>query len=273
MNAVMIVAAESWRRVAAARATLGFAVVFALLALGLSYFGLAGNRTAGFQGFARVTASLLNLVVLVVPLFSLLVGTSEITGRTHQFSMILAQPVGRRTVLLGTYLGVAGALLAAVGMGLGGAGLVIALRTDTAALGGYLVLLATTAALVLAFLALSFLLGVVFLDRLKALGAALVVWFVAVIGYDLALIGLTASLRGLPLKTILLPAILLNPVDLTRVLVTLAAGRGALFGPAGANLVDTFGAPGGAAVAGAALLLSLTLPLMLAVVTFRKRDL
>ena len=59
MNGCLTVARESLRRVAAARAILLFAVLFAAMAVGLSYFGLAGQRAAGFQGFARLTASLL----------------------------------------------------------------------------------------------------------------------------------------------------------------------------------------------------------------------
>lgn len=273
MSRLMVVAAESWRRVGAARATFGFALLFSLLALGLSYFGLAGQRAAGFQGFARVTASLLNLVVYLVPLIALILGSAEITSRRQHLSVVLAQPVGRAEVLLGNFLGVAAALSAALAIGLGGAGLIIALQTDTSSLGPYLVLIGCSLALLLSFLALAYLLGVLLLDRLRALAAALIVWFAAVVGYDLALIGLSALLRGLPLKAILLPAILLNPVDISRVLVTLASGRGALFGPAGAVLVETFGRPLGAAMAVAALLVQILLPLGLALWVFRRRDL
>ena len=119
MNGCLTVARESLRRVAAARAILLFAVLFAAMAVGLSYFGLAGQRAAGFQGFARLTASLLNLTVYVVPLMALMVGTTEVAGRLHQLSVVLAQPVGRTAVLVGSYLGVASALAASLAIGLG----------------------------------------------------------------------------------------------------------------------------------------------------------
>ncbi|MFH2052064.1 MAG: ABC transporter permease [bacterium] len=273
MNGCLMVARESLRRVSAARAILLFAVLFGALALGLSFFGLAGQRASGFQGFARLTASLLNLVVYVVPLMALMVGTTEVAGRLHHLSVVLAQPVGRTAVLLGNYLGVAGALAAALVIGLGAAGVLVALQTSTASVGGFLALVATALALLLAFLAVAFLLGVVFLDRLRAMGAAVVFWFAAVVGYDLAVIGVSSLLKGVALKTVLLPAILLNPVDLARVIVTLAGGRGALFGPAGAALVDVFGGPGGTALAAGALVLHVVLPLGAAVVVFRRRDL
>lgn len=273
MSATLIVARETWKRVSASRTTVGFAIVFSALALALSYFGLSGNRAVGFQGFSRVTASLANLVVYVVPLCALIVGTTEITGRPKSLAIVLAQPVRRRDVLLGSFLGVAAALGTALLIGLGGAGVLIALQAGSASAVGYLVLVGASLVMLLAYLAIAYFLGVTLLDRLRATGAALLVWFGTVIVYDLALIGLSALFRGLPLKSILVPAILLNPVDITRVLTTLASGRGALFGPAGASLVETFGTTGGAAVALAAFALQITLPLALALWIFRRRDL
>lgn len=273
MKELWLVAEETARRVAAAKATVAFAAAFAVLALAVSYFGLAGYQTSGFQGFGRVATSLMNLVVYLVPLTALMMGTAEITGRREALALVLAQPVRRTEVILGTFLGVAGALASALIIGLGGAGLVIAFQTTSASASAYLVLLGQSLALLLAFLAAAFLVGVVFLDRLRSMAAAILLWFACVVGYDLALIGLTSAFRGVSLKSILIPAILLNPVDIARVLVTLAGGRGALFGPAGATLVETFGNTGGAVVAVLALLFQIALPLFLAVRVFQRRDL
>jgi Cu-processing system permease protein len=273
MSGMWVVAEETMRRVAAAKATLAFAIAFSVLSLAVSYFGLAGYHAAGFQGFGRVTTSLFNLVVYLVPLMALILGTTEIAGRREALALVLAQPVGRLEVLLGSYLGLAVGLAAALVVGLGSAGALILLQTSSASWGAYGVLLVLSLLLLLAFLAVSFLLGVIFLDRLRSMAAAILVWFACVVGYDLALIGITSALRGLPLKSFLLPAILLNPVDMTRVLVTLAGGRGALFGPAGATLVDTFGHAGGGMLAAAALLLQVLVPLAVAARIFQTRDL
>jgi Cu-processing system permease protein len=273
VSGLWIVAEETMRRVAAAKATLAFAVAFSLLSLAVSYFGLAGYHAVGFQGFGRVTTSLFNLVVYLVPLMALILGTAEVAGRREALALVLAQPVGRIEVLLGSYLGLAMALAAALVVGLGSAGAMILLQTSTASLGAYAVLVLLSVMLLLAFLAVAFLVGVVLLDRLRSMATAILVWFACVVGYDLALIGITSVLRGLPLKSFLLPAILLNPVDISRVLVTLAGGRGALFGPAGATLVETFGHAGGAGVAAAALLLQIAFPLVLALRIFKTRDL
>ena len=74
------------------------------------------------------------------------------------------------------------------------------------------------------------------------------------------------------MKLCLIPALLLNPVDLSRVLVTLAVGEGALFGPTAAALMRTAGTPAGLAVGIAALAAQTTVPLLLALHVFRRRD-
>src|SRR5574338_931275 len=59
------------------RWTLIFAGVFSVLVLAISYFGLATAGAIGFQGFARTSASLLNLVLYVIPLVALTMGTGH----------------------------------------------------------------------------------------------------------------------------------------------------------------------------------------------------
>ena len=134
MTSVWTVAEETMRRVAAAKATLAFAIAFSVLSLGVSYFGLAGFQASGFQGFGRVTTSLFNLVVYLVPLLALILGTAEVAGRREALALVLAQPVGRFEVLLGSYLGLALALTAALVVGLGSAGALILLQTSVASL-------------------------------------------------------------------------------------------------------------------------------------------
>ena len=114
--------------------------------------------------------------------------------------------------------------------------------------------------------------GTVAGDRVRAMSLALLGWFAAVVGYDLAVLGATSLLSGLPLESVLFPALLVNPIDLTRVLVTLAVGSGALFGPTSAVLAKWFGGGGGAALGAAVLALETLVPLLLAVRAFRRRD-
>ena len=109
-------------------------------------------------------------------------------------------------------------------------------------------------------------------DRVRAMAVALGLWLLLVVAYDLAVLGATAVLSGLPLEAVLFPALLVNPVDLARVLVTLAVGSGALLGPTSAVLAKLFGATWGIALGVVVLALETVVPLWVAVRVFRRRD-
>jgi ABC-type transport system involved in multi-copper enzyme maturation permease subunit len=104
------------------------------------------------------------------------------------------------------------------------------------------------------------------------MSAALLLWLLMVVAYDLVVLGATAMLQGAPLETVLFPALLLNPVDLARVLTTLAVGSGALFGPTSAVLMRTFGSSAGIALGLAVLTIESAVPMLIAVRVFRRRD-
>lgn len=272
LRRVSVIARDEYRRALETRWLFGFTVAFAALVLGLSYFGLAQSRDVGFQGFARVTLSLMNLVLLLVPLTGLLMGVGSLAAGGDALPLLLAQPVSRSEVLAGKYLGLGLALSAAQALGFGGGGVVVALQAGADQLPGYVAL--TVMSLVLGWqsIALAVMIAALAADRLQAIAAALLAWLAMAIAYDLAVLGLTAVLSGLPLEAVLFPALLLNPVDLTRVLVTLAVGSGALFGPTSAVLARWFGAGGGIAAGAAVLALETLLPLAIAARVFRRRD-
>jgi Cu-processing system permease protein len=269
---VVVVAREEYRRALETRWLFGFAALFAAFVLGLSYFGLAQSREVGFQGFARVTLSLLNLVLFMVPLVGLTLGVTSITGSGETLPLLLAQPVTRGEVLAGKFIGLAAALGVAQALGFGGGGLVVALNAGADQVPGFLALTGLSLLLGWLNLAAALFIATVWTDRLKAMSAALLLWLLMVVAYDLVVLGATAVLRGLPLQAVLFPAMIVNPVDLVRVLTTLAVGSGALFGPTSAVLMRMFGSTGGVAVGLGALLLETAVPLALAAYLFRRRD-
>ncbi len=269
---IRVIAREEYRRALEARWLFAFAAIFAAIVLGLSYFGLAQSREVGFQGFARVTLSLLNLVLFVVPLTGLVLGVTSVTGGSETLSLLLAQPVTRGEVLGGKFIGLAAAFGVAQALGFGGGGIVVALNAGPDQVPGFLVLTGLSLVLGWLSLAVSLFLAVVWPDRLKAMSAALLLWLLMVVAYDLVVLGATALLRGVPLQTVLFPALLLNPVDLVRVLTTLAVGSGALFGPTAAVLVKMFGSGVGIAIGLGVLFLETAVPLFLAALIFRRRD-
>lgn len=268
---VWVLAEEEFRRAVESRWLFAFAALFALFVLGLSYFGLAQSREVGFQSFARVTLSLLNLVLFTVPLAGLLLGVSSLAGN-EGLSLLLAQPVSRRDVLLGKVLGLGGAFSAAQLLGFGGGGVVVALSAGAEGVRGFAVLCALSLIIGWLTCTTALFLAALWPDRLRAMTAALGLWLLMVVAYDLAVLGATTILNGLSLQTVLLPALLLNPVDLARVLVTMAVGAGALFGPTSAVLVHTLGSTVGVVLGVCVLAIETIVPLLAAVWVFERRD-
>src|SRR5690606_9508271 len=74
-----------------------------LMALTLSVSALSGDRS-------QIAISLLNLVLLLVPLISLIFSTIYSYQLRDFLDLLLAQPVSRRGVFLGQYFGVSSAL-------------------------------------------------------------------------------------------------------------------------------------------------------------------
>jgi len=267
-----VVAREEFRRAFETRWMFGFTLLLVALVLGLSYFGLSQSREVGFQGFDRVTLSLMNLVLFIVPLTGLTLGVTSVTGGSGTLALLLAQPVARGEVLLGKFAGLAAALSVALALGFGAGGLLVALNTGPQQAGSFLVLTAITLMLGWLTVAAALAIAVVWPDRLKAMSAALLLWLLMVVAYDLAVLGATAAFHGVPLQAILFPSLILNPVDLARVLIMLSMGSGALFGPTAAVLARAFGAGPGIALGLAVLSVETLVPLLVAVAVFRRRD-
>lgn len=272
LGRIGVVAREEYRRALETRWLFGFTALFAAMVLGVSYFGLVQSGEVGFQGFSRVTLSLLNLVLFTVPLTGLILGVGSVSGSAETLPLLLAQPVGRGEVLAGKYLGLVAALSAAQALGFGAGGLIVALQAGPEQIRAFVVLTGVSLLLGALSLAAALALASILADRVKALAAAIFLWLLLVVAYDLGVLGATALLRGLPLQSVLFPALLLNPVDLARVLVTLAVGSGALFGPTSAVLVNLLGGSGGALLGFGALLVQTAVPLAVAARVFGRRD-
>jgi Cu-processing system permease protein len=273
---LLLVARQELLLAARSRWTQIFAAVFAVLALGVAASGyiLSGGR--GFQDFARTSASLVELVALVVPLAALLMGVLALAPERGTAELLYAQPISRRTVLLGKLLGLFAALTAAESVGFGIAGLVIFSRSGEAGGGGYALLVLGSVLLTAAFLAIAALLaaGAVGRKRQRALALAVVVWFVAVVLFDLVVLGAASMLPSRTASRLLVVSVIVNPVGAVRTGTLLAIEGTAAFGAASlAFFRFTRGEVGAAAVLVASIVAWTAIPAALAVRRLGRVDL
>ncbi len=229
---------DAWRN----RWFLLYSTAFAVLALAMSWLSLVGVAGTGFAGLGRTAASLVNLVILIVPLMGLTLGAAGIAGERESgsFLYLLSQPVGRLEVVLGKFLGVGTAVIAALLLGFGIAALVIARRVGEVAAGPFLAFLGLAALVALASVSVGLLVSALSKKSSLASGVALLLWLAFVLLGDLGLMGTSLVMRlGSPE---LLAAALVNPLQQFKLaaILTLRGGLEVL-GPAGLYAERTFG--------------------------------
>src|SRR3569832_1835254 len=120
-----IASKEFWDRIRN-RWVLAVALVFTAFALVIAYFGAAQQGAVGFRSIDLTIASLVSLVIYLIPLIALVLGFDAIVGERERGSLdlLLSMPITRLELLLGKYFGLAAALafstIAGFGRGAGG---------------------------------------------------------------------------------------------------------------------------------------------------------
>lgn len=220
-----------------------YTAIFTLLALAMAWFGLSGMGSSGLAGFGRTAASIINLVLLVVPLMGLTLGALSLAGERERGTLLylLAQPVTPFEVFAGKYLGLAVAMFNALLFGFGISGVLIAWQESLVDAGAYLLVVAFAFLLGLVSLSLGFLISSLSRKGATAISIALFVWLALVFFGDLGLMG-TALVLELRVEELFALA-LANPVQIFKIAAILDI-RSSLevLGPAGLYAVRTFGA-------------------------------
>lgn len=210
---------------------LGFGLLFMFLAFFVTYFSQTENT--GFDGFNRMTASLLNLNLLMIPLISLLMGSMFLAGEKEDsgLQLLLTYPIYVRSVLIGKYAGLFVALSVVLTGGYGIALLSMYLINSHVSLIVILKFYLLSLLLSGMFVALSILIGILSKTRIQALGLSLVVWAIFTLFYEFMLMGISLFLPKQSILLMLSVAIFLNPAELIRVWSILSLDGASVFGP------------------------------------------
>ena len=223
------------------RWTLVFAGLFGVLVLAISYFGLVTGGDVGFQGFARTSASLLNMVLYIVPLVALTMGTLSFTSEKSASELLFSQPVTRGEILVGKFVGLFASIFAATLIGFGLAGIIIAAQAGSEGALRYPAFVGFSLLLALIFLSLSAFIAALCRRQSKAFGVALFVWFFFVLFYDLLVIGLTFLFKERTANAFILGSLFGNPVDMVRIASLMTLNGKDIFGAGGAALLRFLG--------------------------------
>jgi len=250
------------RNVLRGKALLGYAAFFVLVTTGLVALG---------GGVQRALPSLVSVVLLVVPLASLLLTVVALYDGRDFTELLLAHPVARGPLLLGRYLGLTLPLALALPLGVGAPLGFSGIPGDQ--LPAALLILGAGVLLTAVFTALGLCVTVLVQEPARGLGLALVLWLALTLLYDGAVLAAAHAFSAWPLEEPMLVAMLLNPVDLARMVMLVAVDASVLAGYTGAVFADFFGGVRGPLLAAAALLLWVGLPGAFALRRFRRMDL
>lgn len=256
-------AAEELKIALRSRWTQIFAVVFAILAGGVAAAGYVISGGHGVQDFSRTSASLVHLVVLVVPLISLMLGVLSLSLERGAAEVVFALPVSRWTILLGRLMGLFVALALAQSFGFGLAGLLVYTQSGPEGVGDFVIVLGASLLATAVFLALAALQSADAFGRrrTKALALALVAWLVGEVFIDLAALGLATFLPSGAASRVLILANLVNPIGALRTgALLLVEGTGAFGAASLALLRFTHGPAGATALIALSLLMWIVVP-------------
>lgn len=240
-NAVITIARQELVINIRNRWTLVFAGVFGVLVLAISYFGLVTAGSVGFEGFARTSGSLLNIVLYIVPLVALTMGTLSFTSEKTASELLFSQPITRAEILVGKFLGLFASIFVATLIGFGLAGVIIAAKAGNEGALRYPAFVGFSLMLALIFLSLSAFISAVCRRQSKAFGVALAVWFFFVLFYDLLVIGFTFLLKERTANIFIFGSLFGNPVDMVRIGSLMTLNGKDIFGAGGAALLKFLG--------------------------------
>lgn len=239
-----------------------YTLFFAAATAGLLYFGDEPSQAA---------LSSLNLVLLVVPLVALMLGMNYYYYTRDFVQLILTQPVSRPSVFIGQYAGVALPLAGAFVVGTGVPFLVYAF-SNPVSVSMIVSLLVSGALISLVFTALAFWLGIANEERARALGLALGVWLLLTVVYDGLMLFFIMLAQAYPIERAVIGLSLLNPVDLSRILVLMQLDAAALMGYTGALFRTFLGSGLGVALSVTVLAVWVFVPTLLAGRSFRLKN-
>lgn len=219
-----------------------YSVVFTLLSLGLSFIGLSGLENYGVSGFGRTTASLINMIILFVPLMGLTLGAMSIAYEREKGTLLymLAQPVSNLEVLIGKYSGLALSILCSLVLGFGLSGVIIAIKGGGADIWSFIIFIPLTFLLALVSLSIGMFISGYFKNYDTALGVSIFIWLFLVIFSDLGIIG-TSFLINLDINQVFLLT-LFNPIQVFKLSAIFSLRDNLeILGPVGIYAIRNFG--------------------------------
>ena len=187
---------------------------------------------------AKGLLSLLNIILIIVPLVSILFSAIYVYNSAEFLELLVSQPLKRKTIWLSRFM-----------------------------------MLGTGLLLTVIFVAIAMLAAVTTRDKAKGIGIAILLWLYFSLLFDGLVLFLLFQFADYPLEKAMIGVSMLNPIDLSRVLILLRMDVSALMSYTGAIFKDFFGTQKGLMLSFLVLAIWIIIPTWLSLRKFKRKDL
>ncbi|HNE94284.1 MAG TPA: ABC transporter permease subunit, partial [Chitinophagaceae bacterium] len=237
---------------------IAYTIMLALFAW--SAFSLEDNGSKG-------VLTVLNIVLLTVPLVSILFSTIYIYNSSEFIELLISNPVNRGMVWKALFIGLSLSMVTAYIVGVG-IPLLLFANFATA-----IMMVATGIMLSMIFVSVAFLCSMFTRDKAKGIGVSIMLWLYFALLFDGIVLFLFFQFADYPIEKIVVILSALSPVDLSRILILLKLDVSAMLGFSGAIFQNYFGSNWGLVLSFALLGLWIAVPFAISLRKFKKKDL
>lgn len=188
----------------------------------------------------KAIITLMNIIIVLTPLIGTIFGVMYYYNSKEFTELLLAQPIKRNTIFMGQYLGISISLTLSLILGLGIPFLMYGLFMSSAIF-DFTLLLVVGTLLNFIFVALAFNIALSNENRIKGFGYAILMWLFMAVIYDGVFLISLVMFNEYPLDNFALISSMVNPIDLSRILILLKLDISALLGYTGAVFKKFFG--------------------------------
>lgn len=190
-------------------------------------------------GFTRQTASFLNVLLFLLPLFTLTIGSMSVSGdvETGWFNLLKTYLLKIRHYVIGKFIAIVLSFLFILALSFG------IVLTLSGLLGGVKLsfeFIFIAISLIFIFSSISIFLGSVAKNRLHALALSLVLWSFLLLLLSYALMAIGTIVPGHVLQNLTIIMLHLNPVEWLRFCYFLISGQAEVLGPTYYDLIKFY---------------------------------
>jgi Cu-processing system permease protein len=233
---------------------------FLLLVIAFSVFTLESNSAKGLL-------SLLNIILIIVPLICIIFSTIYIYNSSEFIELLVGQPVKRKSIWLSLFGGLASSLSLAFFVGVGIP--ILLYHADSTGL----MMIAMGLFLTIIFVSIAMFAAGIIRDKAKGIGLSILLWLYFSLIFDAMVLFLLFQFQDYPLERVMVFFSFLNPIDLGRIQILLQMDISALMGYTGAIFREFFGNSFGIVISFLGLFVWIVFPLLISLRKFKRKDL